>query len=165
MDKTTLLALHDFGRARLLGTLDAIEKSGHDVAKILAWRPGAGRAHIAWQAMHCAATHDRYLNKLILGKPPVDEANCNAFGGGSTPSDQNVPSLGSIREKLAQNLIPLKAYIQNASADDMAKMQTMPNGTQRGTGESLILLAWHEAHHQGQIHLTWNLYKAAHGIA
>ena len=22
------------------------------------------------------------------------------------------------------------------------------------------LLAWHEAHHHGQAHLTWNLYKA-----
>ena len=38
-------------------------------------------------------------------------------------------------------------------------------GTQRTDGESLIMLAWHEAHHQGQIHLTWNLYKAAHGVA
>jgi hypothetical protein len=33
------------------------------------------------------------------------------------------------------------------------------------SGESFLLLAWHEAHHQGQIHLTINLYKAAHGIA
>jgi hypothetical protein len=22
------------------------------------------------------------------------------------------------------------------------------------------ILAWHETHHQGQAHLTWNLYKA-----
>ena len=26
------------------------------------------------------------------------------------------------------------------------------------------VLAWHEGHHQGQAHLTLNLYKAAHGI-
>lgn len=165
MDKVTLLSVFDFSRSRLLAILETIEKSGADVAKVLAWRPGPGRAHIAWQAMHCAATHDRYLNKLILNQPPVDEVFCSNYGGGSTPSDENIPSLIAIREKLATNLIPLKAYIQNASADDLAKMQTMPNGTQRSVAESLILLAWHEAHHQGQIHLTWNLYKAAHGIA
>jgi uncharacterized damage-inducible protein DinB len=28
----------------------------------------------------------------------------------------------------------------------------MPSG--RTIGESIILMAWHEAHHQGQIHLT-----------
>ena len=39
----------------------------------------------------------------------------------------------------------------------------MPSG--RTVAESIILFAWHEAHHQGQIHLTWNLYKQAHGIA
>jgi hypothetical protein len=26
------------------------------------------------------------------------------------------------------------------------------------------VLAWHEGHHQGQAHLTLNLYKAANGI-
>jgi hypothetical protein len=25
-----------------------------------------------------------------------------------------------------------------------------------------MLMAWHESHHQGQIHLTWNLYTASH---
>lgn len=165
MDKSTLLGITDFGRNRLLGTLDTIEKSGADVAKVLAWRPAAGRAHIAWQAMHCAATHDRYLNKLILGRPPVDEALCTNFGGGSTPSDENIPSLPAIREALAKHLVPLRAYIQNTTPDELARLQTMPNGTQRSIGESLMLLAWHEAHHQGQIHLTWNMYKGAHGIA
>ncbi len=165
MDKQTLLAMTDFSRARLLAILDTIEKSGQDVAKVLAWRPGPGRAHIGWQAMHCAATHDRYLNKLLLNKPVDDEAICTAFGGGSTPSDADVPTLVAIREKLAKNLVPVKAYIQNVTTEELDKMLTLPNGTQRGVGESIVLLAWHEAHHQGQIHLTWNLYKAAHGIA
>jgi hypothetical protein len=26
----------------------------------------------------------------------------------------------------------------------------------------LHILAWHEAHHQGQAHITLNLYRAAH---
>ena len=103
MDKLTILAVTDFSRTRLLAILDTLEKSGQDVAKVLAWRPGAGRAHIGWQAMHCAATHDRYLNKLILNKPVSDELLCTDFGGGSTPSDANVPTLVAIREALAKN--------------------------------------------------------------
>ena len=88
---------------RLLGTLDAIEKSGQDPAKVLSWRPGPGRAHIGWQAMHCAATHDRYLNTGILQGSPKDAELVANFAGGTTPSDSNVPSLAMIREKLSAN--------------------------------------------------------------
>jgi uncharacterized damage-inducible protein DinB len=28
----------------------------------------------------------------------------------------------------------------------------------------LRILTWHEPHHQGQAHLTLNLFKAAHGL-
>ena len=45
-----------------------------NLPKALAWRPGPARAHIAWQAMHCAATHDKYLNVHIRGGKPHDEA-------------------------------------------------------------------------------------------
>lgn len=74
MDRDVLLAGLEFARGRLLGTLEAIEKSGQDVTGALAWRPGAGRAHIAWQAMHCAATHDKYLHANLLKQPVADEA-------------------------------------------------------------------------------------------
>ena len=60
---------------------------------MLAWRPGPGRAHIGWQAMHCAATHDRYLNVGLRGGQPRDAALVANFAGGSTPSDQKVPDL------------------------------------------------------------------------
>src|SRR5438309_1228825 len=100
MDKDTLLAGMDFTRTRLLGTLDSIEKTAkekrHDVAKVLAWRPGPGRAHIGWQAMHCAATHHKYVHVNLLGTAPSDPALLSDFGGGSTPSDQNVPNLSVI---------------------------------------------------------------------
>src|SRR3954465_2713659 len=103
MDRDTLLAQLDFTRARLIGILDAIEKSGQDPAKVLAWRPGPGRAHIGWQAMHCAATHDKYLNVTRGGGQPRDPALVANFAGGSTPSDQNVPDLASIRAALDAN--------------------------------------------------------------
>lgn len=161
MDRKTILDVLEFSRGRLLGILDAIEKSGQDMGTVLAWRPGKGRAHIGWQAMHCAATHDKYLNQLIRGEKVSDEQIVKDFGGGSTPSDENVPTLPAIREKLAKNYQVLKDYIPTA---DVERKHKLANGNERSVGESLVLLAWHEAHHQGQIHLTWNLYKAAHGM-
>ena len=160
MDITTLLAGLDFSRSRLLAILDTIEKSGQDSAKVLAWRPAPGRAHIAWQAMHCAATHDRYLNVGLKGGKPRDEARCAAYAGGSTPSDENVPDLAAIRSALEGNYRPFRDYV--AAIDPAELGRKMPSG--RTIGESILLMAWHEAHHQGQIHLTWNLYKQAHGI-
>lgn len=165
MDNATLIAGLDFARARLLGILDTIEKSGQDVSKVLAWRPGPGRAHIGWQAMHCAATHDRYLNVRLKGGQATDPALCDNFAGGTKPSDSNVPTLSDIRTKLATHYEALKNYVRNASKEELARTQDFGNGVTRSVGESIILLTWHEGHHQGQIHLTWNCYKAAHGIA
>jgi hypothetical protein len=160
MDRDTLLAGLDFARARLLGTLDGIEKSGQDPAKVLAWRPGPGRAHIGWQAMHCAATHDRYLNVAVRGGQPRDAALVANFAGGSTPSDQQVPNLPAIRAALDTHFRDFRDAVAGMSADEFARK--LANG--RTVGESIVLLTWHEVHHQGQIHLTWNLYKQAHGV-
>lgn len=165
MDAETLIATSDFTRARLLGTLDAIEKSGQDTAKVLAWRPGAGRAHIAWQAMHCAATHNKYFNVFILQKPaPTAPELVQAYGGGSVPSDAGIPSLAEVRSALEAQFSPLRDYAKGLSSEQLRVTVKLPNGSTRTVGESIILLAWHEAHHQGQIHLTWNLYKAAHNM-
>ncbi|HLL91084.1 MAG TPA: DinB family protein [Tepidisphaeraceae bacterium] len=164
MDVPTLLAGIDFARARLIGILDAIERSGQNPAAVLAWRPGPGRAHIAWQAMHCAATHDRYLNVRIRGGAETDPDLVKRFAGGSTPSDDDVPALATVREKLATHLHQFREYVSNLSPADLARSLEFPNNVRRTVGESIVLLTWHEAHHQGQIHLTWNMYKAAHGV-
>lgn len=163
MDRDTLIAAMDFSRARLLGSLEAIEKSGQDPTKVLSWRPGPGRAHIAWQAMHCAASHDRYLNVAIKGGQPGQPALVTSYGGGSSPSDQNVPTLGQIRDALTTHYQAFKSYLAAASPADLAR-KVGPPDRQRSIGESALLMAWHEAHHQGQIHLTWNVYKQAHGL-
>jgi len=162
MDRETLIASMTFARQRLLGTLDAIEKSGRDVAAVLAWRPGPGRAHIGWQAMHCAATHDKYLNVIIKGlASPADPARVAAFGGGSTPSDQNVPTLAEIRGALESTFAPFTDYLSKLNPQELQRL-VGPADRRRTIAESAMLMAWHEAHHQGQIHLTWNLYTAAH---
>src|SRR5258707_12602464 len=122
MDRDTLIAGLEFSRGRLLGTLDAIEKSGQDVQKVLAWRPGVGRAHIGWQAMHCAATHDRYLNVRIRGGSPKNEQLINNFAGGSIPSDTNVPSLAAIREALAATYADFRGYVASASPEELRRL-------------------------------------------
>ena len=165
VDKQTLLAGLEFSRNRLLAELETIEKSGQDAAKVLAWRPGPGRAHIAWQAMHCAATHERYLNVGLLGGPVKDQALVADFAGGSTPSDSNVPSLATIRQNLTKTFDPLKTFLADQTPQSLDRQLPASGGKTRSIAESIILLTWHEAYHQGQIHLTWNLYKAAHGIA
>lgn len=162
MDTATLLAQTDFARNRLLGTLDAIEKAaGADLQTVLAWRPAPGRAHVAWQAMHCAATHDRYLNARIRGGEPTDAALIANFASGSTPSDEKVPDLATIRATLARTFDDYRGFVAGADAAELSRVLTMANGQQRTIGESILLLAWHEAHHQGQIHLTWNCYQAS----
>lgn len=164
MDASTLIAALDFSHARLLGILDTIEKSGEDTQKVLAWRPAPGRAHIGWQAMHCAATHDRYLNARLKGGTESDPELVKNFGGGSTPSDDNVPTLADIRASLEKHLASLRAFVAPLKPEDFSRVHDMPNNAKRTVGESIHVLIWHEAHHQGQIHLTWNLYKAAHGV-
>lgn len=165
MDATTLTAMLDFGRARLLGELEAIEKSGQNTRDVLLWRPGKGRAHIAWQAMHCAATHDRYFHTAALGLPnPSDPALVAAYGGGSSPCDTDPADLSRIRAALQKHLTPFREFVSTRTSDQLDEVVGPPD-RRRKLGEAIVLLAWHEAHHQGQIHLTWNQYRASHGLA
>lgn len=164
MDKDTLIAAMEFSHGRLLGVLETIEKSGQDGGSVLAWRPGPGRAHIAWQAMHCAATHDAYLNIGLLKGAAKDQALVKSFSGGTTPSDENIPSLGVIRDKLASAYTDFKNFVARQTPQSLEVKALSPGGKERTVGESILLLIWHETHHQGQIQLTWNLYKAAHSL-
>ena len=164
MDRDTLIAAMEFSHGRLLGVLETIEKSGKAVNEVLAWRPGPGRAHIAWQAMHCAATHDAYLNVGLLKGSAKDQTLVKNFSGGTTPTDENVPSLAAIREKLATTYEDFKNFVARQTPQSLEAKALSPGGKERTIGESILLLTWHEAHHQGQIHLTWNLYKAAHSL-
>lgn len=74
-----------------------------------------------------------------------------------------MPSLSAIRDALGARYGDFKDYIASLSPADFQKKMTFGN-VERTVAESIILLTWHEAHHQGQIHLTWNLYKASHGM-
>lgn len=162
MTTADLIEMLDFNRGKTLAFLDNLAKLD-GAAKALAWRPGPGRAHIAWQLMHIAATDDRHVHVRMAppGGQPKNAAYVGRFAGGSTPDDE-IPSIDEIKRYLAEQRTEVVNYLKSLPT---AALATKPTETAPWThNEWVKVLAWHEAHHQGQAHLTLNLYKAAHGI-
>ncbi len=154
----TMLEFLDFSRQKTLALVEAAAKEG-DSRAVLRWRPGPGRAHLAWQLMHIAATDDRHVHVRMEGGQPQEPENVRRFAGGSTPDD-DVPALEAIRRYLTTQRDALIAHLRKL---DDAALDRKPNEQAPWTYREWIkVLAWHEAHHQGQGHLTLNLYRAAH---
>jgi hypothetical protein len=154
---TDLIEFLEFSRQKTLGLCDTLAKQDNP-QKALAWRPGPGRAHIAWQLMHIAATDDRHVHVRMTGGQPQQPDYVSRFAGGSTPDD-NVPSLQDIRGYLESQRQALLAHLKSLDATMLDKK---PNEQAQWTYREWIkVLAWHEAHHQGQAHITLNLYKTA----
>jgi len=142
-------------RKKTLELLDAIEKAGDSVA-VLGWRPGSGRAHVAWQIMHIAATDDRHLNVRMKGGQAAEPEYVRRFAGGSTPDD-DIPALPAIRAYLDSQRKAMLAHLRTLSEADFEKK---PNDAAPWIYRDWLgVLSWHEAHHQGQAHLTFNLCK------
>jgi uncharacterized damage-inducible protein DinB len=160
MTVADLIEILDFNRSKTLAFIDGRAKVG-DVQKALAFRPGPGRAHLAWQLMHIAATDDRHVHVRMLGGQPQEPKFVERFAGGSTPDD-DIPSLEAIKSYLLTQRNELLAHLK--SLPDSA-LKTKPNEQAPWTYQEWVkVLAFHEGHHQGQAHLTLNLYKAANGI-
>ncbi|MBI3468114.1 MAG: DinB family protein [Planctomycetes bacterium] len=148
-----------FARERTLGLLANLEKET-DPAAVLGWRPGAGRAHLAWQLMHIGVTEELFATeRLVPGSKPAWPDLVARFRGGSTPDD-HIPAAGQIRDLLAASRSHLQATLSRMSPDQLD--QIPPALAERGWTLRTVLsvLAWHEAHHQGQAHITYNLWKA-----
>ncbi|HET6424952.1 MAG TPA: DinB family protein [Planctomycetaceae bacterium] len=147
----------DQNRMRTLATLDEVAKQA-DPAAVLGWRPGSGRAHIAWQLMHIGITEELFGTERLIGRPPAYADLVPRFKGGSTPDD-NIPSVATIREVLEQSRVHLKAALGQFSDNDL---DTIPEWfKERGWNLARVLqvICWHEGHHQGQAHITLNLWK------
>jgi predicted CopG family antitoxin len=161
MTRTDLKELLEFSRRKTLELLDNIA-GRPEAAAILAWRPGPGRAHIGWQLMHIAATDDRHVHVRMMGGQPTEPELVQRFAGGSTPDD-DVPSVDVIRQYLADRRRDLLELLQGLPE---SALPTRPNEQAPWTyHEWFKVLAWHEAHHEGQAHLTLNLYRIAHDPA
>jgi hypothetical protein len=157
MDKSEMRKHLEFARKKTLDLLEGIAKQPN-AAAILAWRPGPGRAHIAWQLMHIAATDDRHVNLRIRGGQAKEPEYERRFAGGSTPDD-SIPTIDEIRRYLGERRAGLLELLEKTKDEDFAKKpyETSPYSLE----EWFRVWVWHEGHHQGQAHLTLNLYKNA----
>jgi hypothetical protein len=154
-----LIDILDFNRQKTMALVDSLAKHPKATA-VLGWRPGPGRAHAAWQLMHIAATDDRHVHVRMTGGQPQEPELVRRFAGGSTPDD-NIPSLEEIRRYLTAQRTEVLNYVRKLSDKDL---NVKPTEQAPWTHlEWLKVLAWHEAHHQGQAHITVNLFNAAHG--
>jgi hypothetical protein len=156
MSKNDLLEFLEFSRKKTLDLLDGLGKLPNS-QEALGWRPGPGRAHVAWQIMHIAATDDRHVHVRMRGGQPQREDYVKRFAGGSVPDD-DIPPLEEIRDYLLTQRKELLDHMAGVSDADFEKK---PNDQAPWTyREWMKVLGWHEAHHQGQAHLTLNLFKA-----
>ena len=109
--------------------------------------------------MHIAATDDRHLNARMKGGEPISSDFVRRFAGGSTPDDAT-PALAEIRRYMDERRADLLKHLKGLSDADLPNK---PNPQAQWNYEQWFkVLSWHEAHHHGQAHLTFNLYRAAH---
>ncbi len=152
--------LWKFNRDRTLATLDDIAKTD-DPQSVLGWRPGPERAHIAWQLMHIGITEERFASIRPVAETSVTSELSDRFRGGSTPDD-DIPALDEIRRVLEETRGHLLATMSQFSDDDLDMVPEMVRERGWSLGTILQVIGWHETHHQGQAHLTLNLWKASH---
>jgi len=151
---------YEFNRSRTLGLLDRIEKMTEPQAA-LGWRPGAGRAPIGWQLMHIGVTEELFAVERLAKKGGRFQELWDRFKGGSTPDDI-VPTAQQIREVLAAGREDLLATLSEQDETRLDEFAWEARDGRRLTlRNTLQIIGWHEAHHQGQAHITLNLFDAS----
>lgn len=151
---------YEFYRVRTLATLDKVAAEP-EPQRVLGWRPGPGRAHIGWQLMHVAITEDLFASeRLAPEKAGVVKELWPRFRFGSTPDD-DVPSIETVRQTLAATRTSLLDTLGRIGDERLGEIPAALAERKLTIQDVLYILGWHEAHHQGQAHITFNLYKAA----
>jgi uncharacterized damage-inducible protein DinB len=146
-------------RDRTLGLLDKVSQQA-DPQDVLAWRPGPGRAHIGWQLMHIGVTEELFATeRLTPDRQPGFAELLPRFRGGSTPDDQ-VPTAEEIRRVLEDSRAHLLTTLADYGDARLGEIPPALAARKLTVRDVLAILGWHEAHHQGQAHLTLNLYLA-----
>ncbi|MCA9075768.1 MAG: DinB family protein [Planctomycetaceae bacterium] len=150
-----------FNRDRTLESVKRIAEMA-DPQAALSWQPGTGRAHVGWQLMHIAITEERFamMNPGFASSLPPE--TLSRYGKGSEPDD-DVPSLDEIRQTLEHTRANLLAMAEQFSEADLSGVPEVFRERGWTVGLALQIVAWHEPHHQGQAHLTLNLWEASHG--
>jgi uncharacterized damage-inducible protein DinB len=153
------IAQMQFNRTRTLGSFDRAQKIG-DSAKTLGWRPGPGRAHVAWQLMHVAVTEELFATERLRPEKATIMADLiRRFRGGSTVDDM-IPTVDEIRSTLDQSRERLIATLKSFTDADLEWKPEALKARDLSFRDVLKILVWHESHHQGQAHITLNLLEA-----
>lgn len=153
----TFMRSYDFYRQRTLGLLDKIEAQP-EPRVALAWRPGPGRAHIGWQLLHIGVTEEIFATERLM--PEKSGAFTDLwprFRGGSTPDD-DVPEPATIRRVLADSRNHLLETLRHFGDERLGEIPQALAARKLTIRDVLYILGWHEAHHQGQAHITLNLF-------
>jgi len=157
-----LIANYQFNRGRTLGLLEKVEQEP-DPRAVLGWRPGPGRAHIGWQLMHIGITEELFATeRLAPEKQGAFQELWPRFRGGSTPDD-DIPSPALIRRVLAESREHLVATLAAYGDDRLDEIPPAMAARKLNMLAVLHIINWHEGHHQGQAHITFNLYKEKMG--
>lgn len=155
----TCLSQWEMNRKRTIGKLDEIANLPNPEL-VLGWRPGPGRAHIAWQMVHIGITEELFATERLIGTVAGFPDLLPRFRGGSTVDD-NIPTLDRVRDVLDASRTHLLQTVSTLQESDLGIIPPAMKERGLNIGQILQLLAWHEAHHQGQAHLTLNLWKAS----
>ena len=153
-----MLDVMEMCRTRTLTTLEEIAKLP-DPNAVLGWRPGIGRAHIGWQLTHIGITEELTATERMLGTTPDFAEMVPRFKFGSVPDD-NIPSIELIRRVLTESRLHLRSCFSKFGDGDLENIPDWYRERGWNVRRILHLLIWHEAHHQGQAHITLNLWKA-----
>lgn len=158
IDIATIPELLKFNRIMTLRIIDEISEFS-DPTSALTFRPGPGRAHIAWQIMHLGITEELFASQRLRSTDSSLTQWFDSYQKGSNASDE-IPSIDTIRSVLSESR---KNVLDAISQITTADLETVPAGlSERGWTNQMALqiLCWHEPHHQGQAHLTLNSWKA-----
>jgi uncharacterized damage-inducible protein DinB len=112
--------------------------------------------------MHIGITEELFATeRLVPGKQPAFADLVPRFKGGSTPDDE-IPSVTTIRKVLGESRNHLLETISSFGDKDLGTIPAALQERKLTLLDVLHIISWHEAHHQGQAHITMNLYKAQH---
>lgn len=154
----TMIKSYEFNRKRTLSVLERAEAMA-DPREALGWRPGPGRAHVAWQLMHIGITEELFASERLLPDKPGELVELwPRFRGGSTPED-DIPEVATIRQVLEQSRRRLLETLTTFSDSNLSDVPAPLKERGWTLLDVLHVLGWHEAHHQGQAHITLNLYE------
>ena len=142
----SFVAQWQFNRPRTLGILDKIEQE-KEPQRILGWRPGPGRAHIAWQLMHIGITEELFATeRLVVGAKPAFADLVPRFKGGSTPDDE-IPEAALIRRVLEESRAHLLTTLSKFSDKDLeAVPEALPEPMRQRMPKImnvLQIISWH----------------------